>query len=303
MSKLKMLSNFVTSKAGLQLLTLKKHSPVILFAAGVVGVVGAAVLASRATLKMEGILQEAATEAEAVEQWDPETYLEEKDRQKALLHIKVGTIVLIAKAYAPAVLVGAASIAALTGSHVILTQRNTALMAAYAGLDKAYKAYRKRVVDELGEDKDKQFQNGSRTRDIVEETPEGPVVTTVTEVDPNGYSVYAKFFDKFNRNWNEEWEYNRIFLQATQNHANNKLTAQGWLLLNDVYDALGIPRTKAGCVVGWRIDKDGDNYIDFGMFNKSKEMARHFVNGNEGTILLDFNVNGVVYDKIGEDCE
>lgn len=303
MSKLKMLSNFVTSRAGLQMLQLKKHGPVVLFAAGVVGVVGAAVLASRATLKLSEVLEEA--EKRQVDIHAGVDMGMDSDEAKAveIRNLKIKTAVEIVKLYAPAVVVGAVSIAALTGSHVMLTQRNTALMAAYAGLDKAYKAYRKRVVAELGEDKDRQFNNGSRDREIVEETAEGPVVSTIREVDPNGYSVYAKFFDKSNTNWSPEWEYNRIFLQCQQNYANQKLAARGYILLNEVYEALGIPHTRAGCVVGWHIGKDGDNYVDFGIFDKNKEMARHFVNGNEGAILLDFNVNGIVYDKIGDDCE
>lgn len=301
MSRLKMLSNLVTSKAGLQVLTLKKHSPVILFAAGVVGVVGAVILASKATLKLEDELIHHENRMDEINNLSADTTTEVVRR--ARVHAKVDVVVRIVKLYTPAVIVGGASIAALTGSHYILSQRNTALMAAYAGLDKAYKAYRKRVVDEFGEDKDRQFNNGSRNREIVEETAEGPIVSTIREVDPNGYSVYAKFFDKMNSNWSHEWEYNRIFLQAQQNYANLRLQARGYLLLNEVYESLGIPHTKAGCVVGWHIAKDGDNYVDFGIFDKNKEMARHFVNGNEGAILLDFNVNGIVYDKIGDDCE
>lgn len=303
MSKLQMLSNFVTSRAGLQVLQLRKHSPVLLFGAGVVGVVAAAVLASRSTLKLNRVLEVHEEHLDDIAMDHVSGKIDDDKNRKELVKAKLDVTMQVVKLYAPAVIVGGAAIAALTGSHYILTQRNTALMAAYAGLDKAYTAYRKRVVAELGEEKDREFRNGSRSREIVEETPEGPVVKTITEVDPNGYSVYAKFFDRDNRNWSPEWEYNRIFLQAQQNYANQRLQVRGWLLLNEVYESLGIPQTKAGCVVGWHIGKDGDNYVDFGIFDKNKEMARHFVNGNEGVILLDFNVNGIVYDKIGDDCE
>lgn len=303
MSRLKMLSNLVTSKAGLQVLQMRKHSPVVLFTVGVVGVVGAAVLASRATLKLNRVLEVHEETLDDIAMDHAAANIDDEKNRKELMKAKLDVTVQVVKLYAPAVVVGSLSIAALTGSHYILTQRNGALMAAYAALDKGYKAYRKRVVNELGEDKDREFQNGSREREIVEETAEGPVVKTIREVDPNGYSVYAKFFDQNNSNWSPEWEYNRIFLQCQQNYANQKLQARGYVLLNEVYESLGMPHTRAGCVVGWLLTKGGDNFVDFGIFDRNKEMARHFVNGNEGAILLDFNVDGVVFDKIAEDCE
>jgi hypothetical protein len=75
------------------------------------------------------------------------------------------------------------------------------------------------------------------------------------------------------------------------------LQARGHVFLNEVYDALGIPRSQAGAVVGW-VRGQGDGYIDFGLFNSENDRARDFVNGYERSILLDFNVNGVIYDLI-----
>jgi hypothetical protein len=60
---------------------------------------------------------------------------------------------------------------------------------------------------------------------------------------------------------------------------------------------LGIDRSQAGAVVGWVMGGEGDNFIDFGMFEAGNE---NFINGWERNILLDFNVDGVVYDQIGE---
>ena len=71
----------------------------------------------------------------------------------------------------------------------------------------------------------------------------------------------------------------------------------------DVYDMLGIPRTKAGQIVGWLYRPEdpnykGDNHVDFGIYDYTKEINRDFVNGYERTILLDFNVDGPIYDLI-----
>ena len=62
---------------------------------------------------------------------------------------------------------------------------------------------------------------------------------------------------------------------------------------------LGIPKTKAGQVVGWVYDPEhpvGDNYVDFGLFDLDRERVRRFVNGDERNILLDFNVDGNIWE-------
>ena len=118
-------------------------------------------------------------------------------------------------------------------------------------------------------------------------------------MDPNLYSDYAKFFDEFNPNWQNDPEYNLMFLKSQQQYANDLLKARGRLFLNEVYDMLGIERTKAGQVVGWTYNMKnptGDNFVDFGIYDMSKERVRAFVNGYEPSILLDFNVDGNVWD-------
>ena len=117
-------------------------------------------------------------------------------------------------------------------------------------------------------------------------------------MDPNKYSIYARFFDELSSSWNPEPEYNNLFLRCQQNYVNDLLNARGHVFLNEVYDRLGIPRSKAGAVVGWTLHGEGDGYIDFGIFDGWKPKAREFVNGHEGAILLDFNVDGIIYDKL-----
>ena len=90
-----------------------------------------------------------------------------------------------------------------------------------------------------------------------------------------------------------------MFLRHTQDYFNDLLRSRGSVVLNEVYDYLGIPRTKAGAVVGWIYDEKnpkGDNYIDFGIYNIHDRAARDFVNGYERSIWLDFNVDGYILD-------
>lgn len=111
-------------------------------------------------------------------------------------------------------------------------------------------------------------------------------------------SQYARFFDENSPNWSKDVEYNLMFLKQQQDYANSRLKAEGFLYLNDVYDMLGIPRTKAGQLVGWIYNTDnptGDNYVDFGLHT---DMSSEFVNGYKKTVLLDFNVDGNIWDLI-----
>ena len=124
---------------------------------------------------------------------------------------------------------------------------------------------------------------------------EKTVKKTIEVADPNTYSDYARFFDDGCIGWDKDAEYNLMFLKQQQNYANEMLKSKGHLFLNEVYDMLGIPRTKAGQVVGWIYDEKkpvGDNFVDFGMYDINRPKNRDFVNGYERTIILDFNVDG-----------
>ena len=72
-----------------------------------------------------------------------------------------------------------------------------------------------------------------------------------------------------------------------------------------MYDALGFERSEAGQFVGWIRNRDNtaieasDGYIDFNIFDGKNYAKRAFVNGDERSILLDFNVDdGMIYDLI-----
>lgn len=111
-------------------------------------------------------------------------------------------------------------------------------------------------------------------------------------------SIYARFFDDSCIGWTRDPEYNLVFLKQQQTYANDMLRARGYLLLNDVYDMLGMPRTKAGMVVGWVYNEEnpiGDNKVDFGLFHKRNTK---FINGFEKCAILDFNVDGNIMDYI-----
>jgi hypothetical protein len=278
-------------------LHVQKASPEILLGVGIIGLVGSTVLACRATLKMSEVLDESKSKIDQATTLEHQDY-SESDRSRDLTLIKYQTGIQIVKLYAPAIVVGGLSIYALTSSHNILSRRNAALTAAYAALEKGFDQYRARVVEKYGEEEDRDFRYGSEKVQIVD--PDTGKKKTVTRVGPDDPSIYARFFDPVSPSWSKEPEYNLIFLKCQQNYANDLLLSRGHVFLNEVYDMLGIPRSKAGAVVGWVVSKNGetDNFVNFGVFDGKEQVARDFVNGREGAILCDFNVDGVIYDKL-----
>lgn len=298
--------NAVSSTVARQLLHAQKHSPAIMFGAGVSLAVVAAIKACQATLKVDEVIKEAEkdrAEMQIIQTAQPERYtLDAYKHDQRVVRVKLARD--LTKLYAPAAVLGVGSIALLTGAHVVLTKRNVALTAAYVGLDRVFNEYRNRVRDELGEEKDREFRYGTRLQEIVEETDKGHVVKTVKRVgEPGVRSQYAVLFDQGNKNWDPRAEYNRTFIMLQQVWANERLRAKGHLFLNDVYDALGMEPTPAGQIVGWVVGGNGkttagDGYIDFGLFNPKTQEIYDFMQGEEGSVWLDFNVDGPVWDLI-----
>lgn len=300
--KEKMIRMYNNTKNGVQ-----KHSPEILAGVGVVGVVASTVMACKATMKLNDILEESKETRDKIREVESNPRYEEQysheDAKKDLVINYTQTAMKVAKLYAPAVILGSASLGCLLASNDILRKRNAALSAAYMTVDKSFKEYRQRVVDRFGEEVEKEIRYNIKAEEITstvvaEDGSETTITETVKTMDPNLYSDYAKFFDEASPYWQKDPEYNFMFLKSQQQYANDLLKARGRLFLNEVYEMLGIDKTKAGQIVGWVYNPEnpiGDNFVDFGIFDMSKERVRAFVNGYEPNILLDFNVDGDVW--------
>ena len=309
MKKTKISNNITRSlhKVGFKI---KKHSPEILAVVGVVGVGATVVTACVATTKLSDILDETTDTIEKINETvsnpDFADKYSEEDATKDKVIVYTQTSVKIAKLYAPSFILGVASVGCFLTSHNILRKRNIALAAAYATVDKGFKEYRSRVVERFGEALDQELRFNVKAKEfeevVINEKGEEEIVKkTVSVVDPNTYSDYARFFDEACPGWSKDPEYNLTFLKRQQNFANEKLQTNGFLFLNDVYEMIGIPKTKAGQIVGWIYDEKnpvGDNFVDFGIYDVNNEAKRDFVNGYERSILLDFNVDGNIWDKM-----
>lgn len=296
----------VSSVANKTVMKLKKHSPEILVVAGVVGAVASAVIACKATTKVGKITEEAKDMIDAIHESEKngvtpagETYTKE-DCQKDLAITYVQTGIKYGKLYAPAVILGSLSIASILASNNILRKRNVALGAAYAAIDKSFKEYRGRVIERFGEQVDHELKYNIKAKKFeeVETDPETgkqkKVKKTVMVTDPNLQSDYAVYFDNKSRNYETNMDYNRMFLKAQQQFANDKLQARGHIFLNEVLDDLDLPRSPAGQIVGWT--KEGpDGYVNFRILEVERETedGRH-----EPALLLDFNVEGDIWSQM-----
>lgn len=294
-------------------LKIKKYSPEILVGAGIIGGVTAAVMACKATTKLDTILDDAQYKIEKIHEHveNPELLPEgktytEADAKNDLTITYAHTALDVIKLYAPAIAVGTLSVTAILAGHHVLRKRNVALAAAYTAVDRSFKDYRGRVVERFGEKLDKELRYNIKAEEVEEvitnEDGSETIVKTTKEVAKGiPYSEYSFVFDEACLGWTKNPDYNKKFLIDQQRYANDLLKQRGHLFLNEVLDMLGIPRCTMGQMVGWIYDEkhpNGDNYVDFGIFDITIEKNRDFLNGYERNVILDFNVDGVIHDKI-----
>lgn len=289
----------------------KKYSPEILVITGITGTIVSAVMACKATTKANSVIEshkEKMSEIHQAAEYASLDEYSEKDIKRDTALVYTQTAIEFIKLYGPSVALEALSITSILASTNILKKRNVALAAAYATIDSSFKDYRKRVIDRFGKEIDRELKYDIKTKEVektvIDKNGKEKTVKETIEVidgDPSKYSEFARFFDDGCAGWEKDAEHNLYFLNQQQNWANEKLKTKGYLFLNEVYEMLGIPVTKAGQCVGWIYDKDnpvGDNYVDFGIYDSNKPKARDFVNGYERTILLDFNVDGPILDLL-----
>jgi hypothetical protein len=298
----------------------KKHSPEILLATGIAGGIASAVLACKATTKINDVIEEDKEVLEKIHGVQDGTiplkdgaeYTEEDARKEiAITYCKMAGKLL--KLYAPSLILGTLSITSILASNNIIRKRNAAISAAYAALDTTFNAYRDRVRERYGEEVENDIRFGKKVEEVatVEVDEKGKEKTSVEQVVSYDVSPddYNKLFQKYNDdgtindNWTNDQYHNLAFLKSQETFATYRLQAYGYLLLNDVYKMLGMPETKAGMVVGWIYDKKnpvGDNYVDFGLKDENGESIIDFsaLGMVAQPIPLDFNVDGNIYDRM-----
>lgn len=279
-------------------------------------------------------LLEALKEAAAEESEDGDIAYTEKQHKNNVLKARVAGMWEYAKIYGPAAIVGLGSGACILGGAGILSKRLGASLVACASIERAFSQYRKRVIEHEGTEADERYYYGiEKKKEKVPELDEngeekkdknGKVKTKEVEISfvpaggdwtKLGYSPYARMFDEFNSNEFSRGDqfFNQSFLDMQQRTANYELERKGYLLLNEVYQLLDFEKTPEGQVVGWIYDPDhelypdhhGDNRVDFMLYNvcknpQAEEQRKDFLLGKTDAVIVDFNVDGVILDKIGK---
>ena len=303
----------VMSNVGMQV---KKHGPEIMIAVGVVGGVTSGVLACKATLKAKDIIDESKKDRQLIEDLhdgkiEVDAKYTDEDYKKDVVVHTTQTAIQVAKVYAPAISIGIVSIASILGGYNVMRKRNVAIAAAYSAVSEGFRTYRNRVIDKYGKEVDRELKYGYKSekvevQEVNEETGEiKNVKKKVNVITADNLSEYAKMFTNESHCWENNFEYNMMFLRAQQQYANDILIARGHLFLNEVYEMLGIPHTKAGQLVGWVYNPnnpDVDNYVDFNLPSNDDVFMEHIAADGEKKydrcIPLDFNVDGYVLDLI-----
>lgn len=298
------------SKCGYKL---KKASPTIMIVGAAIGGVTATVLACKATIKAQDILTEhnAQIESGEIQLIEGETYTE-NDYKSDITTTYVKTGLKLAKVYAPAVTLGAVSLGCMFGSHHIMSKRNASLTAAYIALDKAFEEYKSRVSDRFGSRVQEELEHNIKAVELESKsTNEQGVEETIKEykdIAMQHTSPYTCIFDETVDTWQPDNMLNRNYLFLMEQAANKRLRTQGHLFLNDVLGSIGTHggvtmKTPEGQIVGWIYDPNDptrQNHVDFGVTNyvKGDEALNSFINGGERSVMLRFNCDGPIIDKI-----
>ena len=294
----------------------EKCSPELCLAGGVLAGVGCVIFACKATLHAEEVLdrhQERMRLAkEAAKVARPEDHYD-LNREKFV--VTAHTFADFAKLYWRSVALGGLSLALILKGHRILSNRYAGAVAFGNAVSEAFSQYRERVIADQGMEKDREYRFGKpeiSKQAVVSVNEDGTSETkeeTVESLDVSP-SDYAKIFDHTNRNWDPNPTYNLKWLKSMEREATmllkgrsrydrkGRLIKPGSLALNEVYHMLGFDPTPIGAVTGWIDDGNGDPQVDFGLYDMSREDVVRFVNGKDANVILDFNVDGVIIDKL-----
>lgn len=278
-----------------------KHAPTILSVGASIGVVATSALAWRAGRTFEDVeYRNFERVKDCQDRTDEVPKIERKNRMLFALDA--------ARHIAPTVIVGGTTIALIYFSNSISRKRLAALSAAYVAVQNAFDNYKKKMVDTLGKETvDKivapQLPNTGRTAEeiLADDNPnDASDVLDAVLAMVNECSPYARIISETSSTaWDPNEDYTTMNLTEIQAWANRRLQKKGHLFLNEVLDQLGLSRMKAGALVGWLKNGDGDGYVSFGDIEGSiyrvPDLERKAIHSN---VVVDFNVDGVIWDKI-----
>lgn len=291
----------------------KIHKPEIYMGLGVVCIGVGIFLSCRATLEVDEIVEEHNNDMDRIhDAFDNKKTLKsgeiysKEHMQRDTVKRYGKTCFRLGRVYAPGIGFTVLGVGFFFAAYRVLKIRNAQLIVACETIANSFMNYRQRVIEDYGEETDYNYIHGIRSEEVDRiETQENGKKKKVKETQLVGdgklTSPYSRFFDESSKYWRSNSDVNLLFLKTQERWANDLLKKRrsGAVFLNEVLEMLDIPPCPTGQFVGWLRDGDGDGYIDFGIFDQNGSVAdRRFVNGYEDVILLDFNVDGVIHDKL-----
>lgn len=268
----------------------KKYAPEILL--GTAAVAGTACIATscRATIKAKKSWEEHQERKLLIaDKLQSEQITSEESKVEMRKEIvKVG--LELAKEYAIPFSLYTATIGCVLGSYKIQKSRLQAISATLSAMSAAYSSLVMRLKNGA--------EHGLTAEDVLngkiafpetdeDGNPTGEVNIMATK-EPNG-NPFRFRFDKYSTAWEHHHFSNECILKAEENWANVALDLNGYLFLNDVLDRLGLPKTKAGQILGWRKDGNGDGFVDFGVVDCQTLTGVEY---DDNAFELNFNVDG-----------
>lgn len=218
---------------------LAEHSPTILSGLAVGGLVGTIALAVRATPKaMELIAKASDKKAEEV---TPLLKKEEPDLKEGLTPIEI--VQASWKAYIPATVAGAATIACIVGSNQVGLRQKAALAGAYSLAEVAFREYKDEVIKVLGDKKEQGIGDKITERKIQEKIPDAQVII----VGGEDQMCFDELTGRYFRSTAEKIRHAEIELKTC-------ILKDMWVDHNYFYSLLDLEGVLAGEALGWNIN-------------------------------------------------
>lgn len=204
---------------------LKRNAPTILSGLGVIGVIGTAALAVKATPKAIYIL-------------------EEKEKAKGAKLTKFEQVSAAAPVYIPAILMGMTTITCILSANYLNKERQAMLTSAYAYLNNSFNEYKSKIKQIYGEDADKKVRDEIAKDKYVQQ-------------NISASEKKKLFYDQFSGRY---FETTIPELENALYELNRKYAMQGEITLNTLYNLLNLEGTDYGEVLGWSCAKDWELY-------------------------------------------
>lgn len=271
----------------------KKNAPELLLGTALVTGTACIITTGKAACKAKTIMEVANKDkTDLMMDYESGIVTEDDFKKEVTKHYSRLALSLMKEYAIPATLY-AATVACVFGTYKVQKNRQVALSTALAACTTAYNSLVKRLKDGA--------EHGLTAKDVLEGktvveriNPETGEITKETVQGEPVTGVYNFRFDKYSTAWERDHFQNECTLISEQNWANDKLRLEGFVFLNDILERLGLPKTKAGQIVGWRIDGKGDGFVDFGMKDCSLYEDERF---DENAWDLDFNCDGDILTR------